>query len=141
LLGVSNDVNIIPLFFSHVKSFFVLKNYLCVINYMHTQQDLYLLLDSLTEEATEKGFNLLVENTVDDHLFVIANPKTRKVACIGLIDINGSEAIVAYSIRIKRWGWYNEEGFELDMVVETKNIRDDIFRWLPTDDIITYLHE
>ena len=108
---------------------------------MHTQQDLYLLLDTLTEEATEKGFNLVLEKTEDDHLFVVGNPKTHKVVCIGLTDVNRVEVIVAYSIRIKRWGWYNLEGFTLDTVVETKNIREDIFRWLPIDDIITYLHE
>jgi len=108
---------------------------------MHTQQDLNLLLDALREEATEKGFNLMVQNTADEYLFVIANPKTRKVACVGLTDINSVTVIVAYSIRIERWGWYNEEGFELDTVVETKNIRDDIFRWLSPDEIISYLDE
>ena len=109
---------------------------------MHnTNQDLRSFLDTLIEEAAEEGFNLMVENTNDEHLFVIANPKTRKVACIGVADINGTEVIVAYSIGVKRWGWYNEEGFDLDTVVETKNIRDDIFRWLPTDDIIAYLRE
>ena len=108
---------------------------------MNPEQDLYSLLDALTEEAAEKGFNLLVENTVDEQLFVIANPKTRKVVCVGLTDINGTEIIVAYSIRMERWGWYNEEGFELDAVVETKNIRDDIFRWLEPPNIITYLYE
>ena len=106
---------------------------------MNKQQDLYILLDELTEEATEKGFNLMVENTNDDQLFVVANPKTHKVACVGLTDLNGTEIIVSYSIGIKRWGWYNEEGFDLETVVETKNIRDDIFHWLPVDDIITYL--
>ena len=106
---------------------------------MHTQQDLYALLDELTEEASERGFNLAIENTADDHLFVVANPKTYKVACVGLTDLNGAEIIVSYSISIKRWGWYNEEGFSLDTVVATKNIRDDIFDWLPATDIITYL--
>ena len=106
---------------------------------MQPQQDLYVLLDKLTEEAAEEGFDLMVENTNDDHLFVVANPKTHKVACIGLTDLNGTEVIVSYSIGIKRWGWYNEEGFTLDAVVDTKDIRDDIFRWLPVTDIITYL--
>ena len=131
----------IPPFFFQVKSFFVLKNYVRVINCMNKQQDLYVLLDELTEEATERGFNLMVENTNDDQLFVVANPKTRKVACVGLTDLNGTEIIVSYSISIKRWGWYNEEGFDLDTVVATKNIRDDIFNWLPIDDIITYLNK
>jgi len=108
---------------------------------MHTEQDLYELLDALTEEATEKGFNLFVENTADEQLFVVANAKTHKVACVGLTDVNSVTVIVSYSIRIKRWGWYNEEGFELDAVVSTKSIRNDIFRWLETDEIITYLHE
>jgi hypothetical protein len=98
-------------------------------------------LDTLTEEAAEKGFSLIVEKTNDNDLLVIGNPKTYKVACVGLTEINGVKVIVAYSIGIKRWGWYNEEGFTLDTVVETKNIRDDIFRWLPTSDIITYLSE
>ena len=96
-------------------------------------------MDELTEEATKEGFNLAVERTADDHLFVVANPRTHKCACVGLTELNGAEMIVAYSISIKKWGWYNEEGFDLDMVVETKNIRDDIFNWLPVDDIITYL--
>jgi len=108
---------------------------------MHTEQDLYELLDALAGEATEKGFNLLVENTLDEQLFVVANVKTHKVAMVGLTDINNVTVIVSYSIRIKRWGWYNEEGFDLDTVVDTKNIRDDIFRWLDADEIITYLHE
>lgn len=109
---------------------------------MHnTDQDLRSFLDTLTEGAAEEGFDLMVQNTNDEHLFVIANPKTRKVACIGVVDINGTEVIVAYSIGIKRWGWYNEEGFDLDTVVETKNIRDDIFRWLPAADILAYLRE
>ena len=40
----------IPPFFFQVKSFFVLKNYVRVINCMNKQQDLYVLLDELTEE-------------------------------------------------------------------------------------------
>ena len=109
---------------------------------MHTMKDLQLLLKSLKSDAVRKGFEMVIEpSELDDELFILANPENHKCACVGLTEINNTTIIVSYSINVKRWGWYSEEGFSLDEMVETDNIKKDIFNFLPADDILTYLHK
>ena len=103
---------------------------------MHTAEDLSLLLSSLAKEAKEQGFNLIVEPSADEDLFVIANPKTNKAACVGLTDICGTNLIVSYLIRLEKWQWYDCEGFSRDQITDIKNIRDDIFKFIPADQVI-----
>jgi hypothetical protein len=78
---------------------------------------------------------------MDSQLFILANVKSKKVACVGLTEINNATIIASYSINMNKWGWYNAEGFTLDDMVETDNIKKDIFTFLPADEIINYLHE
>ena len=106
---------------------------------MHTAEDLSLLLSSLAQEAEEQGFNLIIQPSIDKDLFVIANPKTRRAACIGLTEISGTNIIVSYLVRLDRWQWYDCEGFSKDQITDTKNIRDDIFEFVPADQVIERL--
>ncbi len=108
---------------------------------MHTVKDLHLLLRSLQEEAVENGFELNVEYTVDENLYVVANMETEKVACIGLTEISGIDIIVSYMISLHKWKWYDAEGFSREQVVDKRNIREDIFDFIPADKIIEHLKE
>ena len=45
---------------------------------MHTPKTLHNLLESYGKEAEAHGFDLLIESSLDDNLFVVANPKTKK---------------------------------------------------------------
>jgi hypothetical protein len=108
---------------------------------MHTLKDLDLLLESLKKEAIENGFKLNVEPAADENLYVIANMKTHKAACIGLTEISGTDIIVSYMISIRKWKWYDAEGFSKEEVVDKRDIRNDIFEFIPADEIIKRLKE
>ena len=113
-----------------------------VINDMHTEEDLFLLLESLEEEAEKAGFELNIEPSTDDmDLFLVANMKTRKVACVGLTDISGINIIVSYMISLHKWKWYDTEGFSREEMVDKRKIRDDLFEFIPADQIIKKLSE
>lgn len=89
----------------------------------------------------ENGFELNVEHTADDNLFVIANLKTEKVACLALTEISGTDVIVSYMISLRKWKWYDDEGFSREQVVDKRDIREDIFNFIPADKIIKHLKE
>ena len=106
---------------------------------MHTRRTLLKLLEELEEEAMEKGFDLTVEPTEDEDTYLIANPPLEKVACIGLTEINNTNIIVSYVMNMRRWGWYKQEGFTTSDMVETANIKEDIFRFVTVDKVIDAL--
>ena len=108
---------------------------------MHTHHTLLKLLEALEEEAIEKGFMLGVEPTNDENTYLVANPKTKKVACIGLTEINNTTVIASYLMNMRRWGWYKQEGFTTSDMVETANIKDDIFRFISVDKIVDELSQ
>ena len=115
---------------------------MCVINNMHTEKDLYELLEALTDEAEEKGFDLIVEQSeMDDQLYIVANAKTNKASCVGITEINNVQLIVSYSLNVGKLGWFFTEGFSAEQITDTDNIRNDIFDWLPADEIIDFLHK
>ena len=106
---------------------------------MHTHDTLLKLLEALEEEAVEKGFTLGIEPTNDENTFLIGNTKSKKVACIGLTEINNTTVIASYLMNLKRWGWYKQEGFTTSDMVETANIKEDIFKFVAVDKIIDKL--
>ncbi len=106
---------------------------------MHTHDTLLKLLEALEEEAIEKGFELGVEPTNDENTFLIGNMESKKVACIGLTEINNTTVIASYLMNLKRWGWYKQEGFTTDDMVETANIKEDIFKFITVDKVIDAL--
>ena len=106
---------------------------------MHTHDTLLKLLEALEEEAAEKGFMLGIEPTSDESTFLIGNMESKKVACIGLTEINDTTVIVSYLMNMRRWGWYKQEGFTTSDMVETTNIKEDIFRFVAVDKIIDKL--
>ena len=106
---------------------------------MHTRGTLLKLLDSLAQEAESKGFELSIEATQDEDTYLIANMENRKIACVGLTEINNTNVIASYLMNMKRWAWYKEEGFTTDDMVETKNIKNDIFEFVAVTDLIDSL--
>ena len=106
---------------------------------MHTRKTLLTLLAALEEEALEKGFDLAVEPTEDEDTYLVANTEAEKVACIGLTEINNTIVIGSYLMNMRRWGWYKQEGFTTDDMVETSNIKDDIFEFIPVDELVDAL--
>lgn len=109
---------------------------------MHTEEDLYLLLESLEKEAEKAGFELNIEPSTDElDLFLVANMKTHKVACVGLTEISGINIIVSYMISLPKWKWYDAEGFSRDQMVDKRKIRDDLFQFIPADQIIKNLSQ
>ena len=105
---------------------------------MHDSKDLSLLLEDLQKDARENGFELAIEPSNDEDLFVIANPLSRKAAVLGLTEINYQKIIVSYSICLQRYGYYKDEGFDSEQMSDTP-IRDDIFDFILVDKIIEYL--
>jgi len=106
---------------------------------MHTRETLLKLLEALEEEAAEKGFDLGVEPTDDKDTYLIGNSETKKIACVGLTEINDVNVIASYLMNMKRWGWYQQEGFTTGDMVETSNIKNDIFTFVRVDKLIDAL--
>ena len=105
---------------------------------MHGSKDLVLLLESLEREAKCKGFQLIVEPSPDQDLYIIANPKNEKAAAVGLTEINNVKLIVSYSINMKRHKYYTDEGFETSQMIENP-IKNEIFEFIPADQLINFL--
>lgn len=106
---------------------------------MHTLKDLSTLIESLTVDAKKAGFQLMIEPSNEEgSLFIIANPKTHKAACVGLTDINKQDIIVSYSIRLNKWKYYVTEGFSHDEMSEDP-FKSEIFDFKPVDELIDYL--
>ena len=77
-----------------------------------------------------------VEKQSDD-LILVANPKTKKVAVVGLTDIDNQKLIVAYLVNIQKWSWASDEGFTKDQIVD--KFSSEIFTWIPVDMVASNL--
>ncbi len=106
---------------------------------MHDSEDLMLLLKSLRKEARENGFELAIEPSLDKNLYLIANPQTKKVAAVGLTEINGTYIIASYSINLNRHDYYKAEGFKTSEMTNDPCIKNDIFEFVPADELINFL--
>jgi hypothetical protein len=106
---------------------------------MHTLKDLERLMKSLEKEAEKAGFTLSVEpSNMDMDLFIIANQKSHKAACVGLTEINEQPIIVSYVIALKKWEYYETEGFTKDQM-SANPLKSEIFTFKPVDELIQYL--
>jgi len=108
------------------------------MKHMHDLKDLSLLLEDLQKDARENGFELAVEPSNDEDLFVIANPLSRKAAVLGLTEINYQKIIVSYSINLRKYGYYKDEGFDSNQM-SSMPIKGEIFDFILVDKIIEYL--
>ena len=97
------------------------------------------LLKSLRKEARENGFELAIEPSVDKNLYIIANPQTKKVAAVGVTKINGTEIIGSYSVNLNKHDYYRAEGFETSEMTSDPCIKNDIFQFIPADELINFL--
>tara|TARA_B100000959_G_C14939791_1_gene607292 strand:- start:756 stop:1133 length:378 start_codon:yes stop_codon:yes gene_type:complete len=123
---------------SFVKEFFNFKIHLSVINGMHSSKDLRLLLRSLQREAIDEGFELVIEPSDAQDLFIIANAVNKRAAVVGLTEINDQKIIVSYSISLMRYRYYKDEGFNSEQM-SNMPIKNDIFDFIPVDKLINYL--
>ena len=105
---------------------------------MHSSKDLDALLKSLQKEAFMKGFELVVEPSQDKDLYVIANPRNKKAAVVGLTEINDVEIIVSYSISLKRYKYFSDEGFNSEQM-SGEPIKNEIFEFIRADELIDFL--
>jgi hypothetical protein len=105
---------------------------------MHTSKDLNALLKSLEREAFMEGFELAIEPSPADDLYIIANPKNKKAAVVGLTEINDVRIIVSYSISLKRYKYFTDEGFN-SLEMSSNPIKNEIFNFIRADELINFL--
>ncbi len=105
---------------------------------MHSSKDLRLLLRSLQREAIDEGFELVIEPSDAQDLFIIANAVNKRAAVVGLTEINDQKIIVSYSISLMRYRYYKDEGFNSEQM-SNMPIKNDIFDFIPVDKLINYL--
>ena len=108
---------------SHSPS--VSREFFCVILYMKRDSRLQKQITKCRAVARKFGYKLSVDTTEDDESYIITNEETKKAVIIGLVEINGDEVTVSYSMNIYKWKWALDEGFTRDEIMD--KLSDEVF--------------
>ena len=105
---------------------------------MHSSKDLDALLKSLQRDAVREEFDLIIEPSPAKDLYIIANPQNKRAAVVGLTEINDVRIIVSYSISLRRYKYFADEGFDTEQMSD-EPIKNEIFDFIRADELINFL--
>jgi hypothetical protein len=89
----------------------------------------------LEKKAKDAGFTFVSEDIGDDAILLV-NQKSHKAAIIGSFKSDGREVLVSYLVNLKKWSWAEQEGFSKDDIINTPELKNNIFEFVPVSQIM-----
>jgi len=96
-------------------------------------------VNKIKKRASQLGFIPDVTSTLDDLSVIFSNLKTHKLVIMGLVEISGREALIAYEINPYKWRWAEEEGFTRDEIMSEKDLSSQVFTEVSIDEVANSL--
>ncbi len=94
---------------------------------------------SIKRKAKKLGYKIIVSRTEDQDSCILANEDTDKelAVLIGCVELNGTDIITSFTIKVRKWKWAEAEGFTRSEMVE--KLGNEIFSSIDINYIPAYL--
>mgnify|MGYP000075394576 CR=1 FL=1 len=103
---------------------------------MKDKSTLDIAANKIQWEASLQGINVVIKPSEKGECVVCYNPDAKKAVCV--VE-SGKLKVATYDINVSKWMWALDEGFEVEDISTSKQLRNDIFTQIKFKEAIKYL--